>query len=335
MDLSLNYLGLRLAHPLMPGASPMADDLDSVRRLEDAGAAAIVLRSLFEEQIVRDQLGAARHAWGQGEQSEATSFLPDSDVFARGPDEYLEHLQRVRAAVAVPVIASLNGSTRGGWTRHARLMQQAGAAALELNLFEVPTDPDEDAAAVERRLLDVVREVRAAVDLPLAVKLARGFTAPANFVRQLEGAGANGAILFNRGYEPDLDLESLEVRRQPRPSTPADLPQRLRWLAIISPVTRLSLACSGGVHEARDAVKALMAGARAVQVVSVLLQRGPRHLTRLREELEICLDTLGYESMEQVVGCLNLLRCPDPRNYERANYVAQLHAWHVTEDWGK
>jgi dihydroorotate dehydrogenase (fumarate) len=335
MDLSVTYLGLKLAHPLMPGASPMADDLDAVRRLEDAGAAAIVLRSLFEEQIVREQLGAARHAWGLPESHEASSWLPDSDVFALGPDEYLEHLRRVRGAVGVPVIASLNGSTRGGWTRYAALMQQAGASALELNLFEVPTDPQEDAAAVERRLLEVVSDVREAVDLPLAVKISRGFTAPAHFVRQLERAGADGAVLFNRGYEPDLDVETLEVRRTPRPSSSADLPMRLRWLAIVSPATRLSLACSGGVHEAGDVLRALMAGASAVQLVSSLMQRGPQHLAQVLHLLQAWLDEREYASMDQVVGCLNLARCPDPGQYERANYMAQLQAWHVPTGWGR
>lgn len=335
MDLSVTYLGLQLAHPLMPGASPMADDFDAVRRLQDAGASAIVLRSLFEEQIVREQLGAARHAWGQGEQAEATSWLPDSDVFALGPDEYLEHIRRVRAATSLPVIASLNGSTRGGWTRYATLMQQAGAAALELNLFEVPTDPGEDAAAVERRLLDVVREVRAGVSLPLAVKLSRGFTAPAHFARQLELAGADGLVLFNRGYEPELDIETLEVRRTPRLSTPADLPMRLRWLAIVSPATRMSLACSGGVHEPVDALQALMAGASAVQLVSCLLQRGPQHLALLLAAVREWLEEREYASMAQVVGSLNLARCPDPSAYERANYMAQLHAWHMPAGWGR
>ena len=335
IDLRTRYLGLDLAHPLMPGASPMADDLDAVRRLEDAGAAAIVLRSLFEEQITRDQLGAARWMYGQAPQSEAQSWFPETDVFALGPEEYLEHLRRVRAAVSVPVIASLNGTTPGGWTRHALPLQQAGASALELNLYEVPTDDAEDAATVEGRLLDVVREVRATVTIPLAVKLSPSFTALPHFVRRLEQAGVNGVILFNRYYQPDIDVETLEVIRSLRLSNPSGLPQRLRWLAVISPITRMSLAASGCIHSATDATKALMAGAHAVQMVSALLQRGPKHLERVLAELRAWLDEHEYESMEQLVGSMNMLRCPDPSNYERGNYMALLHTWRVTPDWGR
>lgn len=335
MDLSVNYLGLRLPHPLMPGASPMSDDLEAVRRLQDAGAAAIVLRSLFEEQIAREQLGADRHAWGHSENAEAASWLPDSNVFSLGPDEYLEHIRRVHDATELPVIASLNGSTRGGWTRYALWMQEAGAAALELNLFDVPTNPREDAAAVERRLLDVVREVRATVKLPLAVKLSPGFTSPAHLVRQLQDAGTDGVVLFNRGFEPELDIETLEVRRAPRLSSPSDLALRLRWLAIVSPTTRLSLACSGGVHGPDDVVRALMAGADVVQVVSCLLERGPRYLKVLLDGLRLWLAAHEYATMDQVIGSLDLARCPDPSQYERANYMAQLHAWHMPEGWGR
>jgi len=331
MDLSVTWLGLRLPHPLLPGASPLADDLDSVRRLQDAGAPAIVLRSLFEEQLAREQLGALRHAWGQAANAEASSWLPEAERFAFTPEEYLEHVARVRDATGLPVIASLNGTTRGGWTRHAALLQQAGAAALELNLFEVPTDPREDAASIEARLLDVVHDVRGTVSMPLAVKLSPGFTAPANFVARLEQAGADGVVLFNRGFEPELDVEALDVRRAPPLSTPAELAQRLRWLAIVSATTRVPLACSGGVHAPLDALRALMAGATVVQVVSCLLQHGPGHLRVLLDGLRFWVEDHEYTTMEQVVGSLNLARCPDPREYERANYMAQLHAWHASD----
>lgn len=335
MDLSVTWLGSKLAHPLIPGASPLADDLDAVRRLQDAGAPALVLRSLFEEQIAREQLGAAVHAWGLPEQSEAGTWLPEAASFSFGPDEYLEHLRRVREATGLPVIASINGSTRGGWIRYARWMQEAGANALELNIFDVPANPREDGATVERRLLEVVREVRATVSLPLAVKLSAGFTSPAHVVSQLQDAGADGVVLFNRGHEPVLDIEELEVGHAPSLSTSADLPLRLRWLAIIRPGVRIPLACSGGVHEPADALRALMAGATAVQLVSCLLQHGPRHLAGLVVAMQAWLDERGYTSMEQVIGSLDRARCPNPAQYERANYMSQLQAWHVTDEWGR
>ena len=333
MDLRTRYLGLDLAHPLMPGASPMADDLDAVRRLEDAGASAIVMRSLFEEQITGEQLGAARHVYGHGESSEATSWFPDTDVFALGPDTYLEQLRRIRAAVAVPVIASLNGTTPGGWTRYAQLMADAGASALELNLYEVPTNPDEDAASVERRLLELVAQVRGTVALPLAVKLSPSFTALPHFVRALELNGVDGVVLFNRYYQPDIEVEGLELRRLLHLSDPSELPLRLRWLAIVSPFTGLSLAASGGVHTAPDALKALMAGAHAVQMVAALLQRGPQHLAEVLAGLSAWLEEHEYRSMPELVGSMNLARCPDPSHYERGNYMALLNAWHVVPEW--
>ncbi len=333
MDLRTTYLGLDLAHPLMPGASPMADDLDAVRRLEDAGASAIVMRSLFEEQITGEQLGAARYLYGHAESSEATSWFPETDVFALGPDTYLEHVRRLRAAVAVPVIASLNGTTAGGWTAYARLMAEAGASALELNLYDVPTDPDEDATAVERRLLELVAEVRASVQLPLAVKLSPSFTALPHFVSRLQRAGADGVLLFNRYYQPDIDLENLELQRTLHLSDSSELPLRLRWLAIVSPTTSLSLGCSGGVHTAADAIKALMAGAHAVQLVSALLRHGPGHLTTVLDGLRTWLEEHEYESMQQLVGSMNLARCPDASHYERGNYMALLNSWHVSPEW--
>ncbi|HTE05988.1 MAG TPA: dihydroorotate dehydrogenase-like protein [Planctomycetota bacterium] len=333
MDLSTDYLGLHLAHPLMPGASPMADDLDAVRRLEDAGASAIVMRSLFEEQIEGEQLGAARHLFGHCESAEAATWFPDTDVFALGPDTYLEQIRAIRAAVHVPVIASLNGTTPGGWTGYAQLMEEAGASALELNLYDVPTNPDENAAAVESRLLEVVAQVRGHVALPLAVKLSPSFTALPHFVRALELAGVDGVVLFNRWYQPDIELESLEVRRTLHLSGPSELPLRLRWLAILSPFTGLSLAASGGVHAAPDAIKALMAGAHAVQMVAALLQRGPQHLGVVLGDLRTWLEEHEYASLQQLVGSMNLARCPDAAHYERGNYMALLQSWHTSPAW--
>jgi dihydroorotate dehydrogenase (fumarate) len=329
MDLSTTYLGLRLAHPLMPGASPMVDDLDTVKRLEDAGASAIVMRSLFEEQIVREQMGAHRNLDGHSDAfAEALSYVPPTSVFAMGPDTYLEQLRRIRAAVSVPVIASLNGTTPGGWTRYARLMEQAGAHALELNLYVIPTDPDETSASLEDRLLATVSGVVTAVQIPVAVKLSPFFTSLPSFARHLSGAGVRGAVLFNRFYQPDIDVEELDVARTLHLSDSSELLLRLRWLAVLSGRTPLSLAASGGVHTTLDAVKALMSGAHAVQLVSALLRHGPGYLREVIDGLRSWMEEHEYESTAQLTGSMSLARCPEPSAYERANYMTLLQSFH-------
>jgi dihydroorotate dehydrogenase (fumarate) len=328
MDLSTRYLGLKLSHPLMPGASPMVDDLDTVKRLEDAGASAIVMHSLFEEQIRREQMSAFVHTESH-EQSfaEALSYFPASDAFALGPHEYLEQLRRIKAAVSVPVIASLNGYTLGGWLNYARLMQDAGADALELNVYQLATDPDESGHAVEERTIEMVRAVRGAVRVPLAVKLSPFYTALGDFARRLDEAGADGLVLFNRFYQPDIDIEELQARRALHLSHSSELPLRLRWLAILSGRVRASLAVSGGVHTVVDVIQSIMSGAHAVQVVSALLQRGPAYLAQLRQELTEWLEEHEYDSLQQMQGSMNLESCPDPRIYERANYMLMLQGW--------
>ena len=328
MDLSTRYLGLELSHPLMPGASPMVDDLDTVKRLEDAGASAIVMHSLFEEQISREQVTAFRHTESH-EQSfaEALSFFPTSDVFALGPHEYLEQLRRIKEAVKVPVIASLNGYSLGGWLEYAALMQTAGADALELNVYQLATDPDESAETVEARTIDMVKAVREAVKLPLAVKLSPFYTALGHFAQRLDEAGVNGLVLFNRFYQPEIDIEELKVRRALHLSRSSELPLRQRWLAILSGRLRASLAVSGGVHTVVDVIQSVMTGAHAVQIVSALLQRGPDHLAVLRQELTQWLEEHEYDSLRQMQGSMNLESCPDPRVYERANYMMMLQGW--------
>lgn len=329
MDMSTTYLGLTLAHPFMPGASPMVDDLDSVKRLEDAGASAIVMRSLFEEQIVREQLGANEHIHGyEGAHAEALSYLPPTSVFAMGPDRYLEQLRRIRESVRVPVIASLNGTTPGGWVEYARLMEQAGAHALECNLYTIPTNPDDTAGAVEERGLEVVRSVASVVKIPVAVKLSPFYSSLPNFVKRLGEAGAKGVVLFNRFYQPDIDIEQLDVVRALHLSDASELNLRLRWLAILSGRTSLSLAASGGVHDAQDAIKAMMTGANAVQIVSLLLKRGPGHLRTVIEEARAWMEDHEYESVKQLTGSMSLERSPDPAAYERANYMSLLQSFH-------
>ena len=328
MDLSTTYLGFDLPHPLIPGAGPLADDLDTVRRLEDAGAAAIVMRSVFEEQILLEETTtfAVTEAYGNSH-GEAGSYFPPADAFALGPDEYLEHLQSIKRAVRVPVIASLNGLTPGGWLRYARLLEEAGADALELNVYALATDAAEDARIVEDRTIEMVRAVRGSIRIPLAVKLSPFYTSFANFARRLDEAGPGGMVLFNRFWQPGIDVEELEVRRELLLSDSSELPLRLRWLAILSGNVRASLAVTGGVHTALDVIQAVMAGAHAVQMVSALLHHGPEHLAVLRRELAEWLEEHAYGSLREMRGSMNLRSCPDPQAYERANYMLMLQSW--------
>jgi dihydroorotate dehydrogenase (fumarate) len=330
IDLKTTYLGLELAHPIMPGASPLVDDLDLVRRLEDAGASAIVMHSLFEEQIREQEgtlhhLSATEHAYG-----EALTYLPRPDEFALGPDRYLQQLEKIKSAVKVPVIASLNGTTATGWLDHARLIEKAGADALELNVYHVPTDPLETSQAVENRLLDIVTLVKRTVKIPIAVKLSPFFTALPNLAQRLAEAGLDGLVLFNRFYQPDLDPEYLEAVPRLQLSDSSELLLRLRWLAILSGRVDLSLACSGGVHTGQDALKAVLAGAHAVQVVSALLWHGPAKLKELVTELATWLERHEYASLRQAQGSLDLARCPDPRAFERGNYLKIIQSWKVS-----
>lgn len=328
MDLTTRYLGLPLAHPFMPGASPMVDDLGTVRRLEDAGAAAIVMHSLFEEQIVRERSRTAFDLEAHSDAfAEAPSFLPKPDEFRLGPDEYLEQIRRIRAAVRVPVIASLNGVTASGWLDYARLIQQAGADALELNVYHVATDPEEPGESVERRVVDIVATVRSQVTLPLAVKLSPFHSSLSHLARRLKAAGAAGLVLFNRFYQPDIDPEALDVVPRLMLSDSSELLLRLRWLAVLSGKLEIDLAASGGIHTPLDAVKAVMAGATTVQVVSSLLRHGPDKLTELRHEFMRWLGEHDYESLDQLRGSMNLVRCPDPAAFERGNYMRILQSW--------
>lgn len=328
MDLRTTWLGLDLATPFMPGASPLGDHLDSVRALEDAGASAIVLRSLFEEQIEaeRDATWAALEG-GLGISAEASTYLPAPSDFVFGPEAYIEHLRRVKAAVSVPVIASLNGTSVGGWTGHARLIEQAGADALELNVYDIVTDPLERGLDVESRIVEIVRATCGSVRIPVAVKLSPFYSSLPNLAARLEEAGARGLILFNRFYQPDIDpLELVAVPRL-HLSDPAELLLRLRWLAILRPQVRMSLGASGGVHSGMDAVKATMTGADVVQVVSALLTHGPRRLAQIREGFVEFMEQNEYASLSAMRGSMSHARCPDPRAFERANYMRVLQTW--------
>jgi dihydroorotate dehydrogenase (fumarate) len=331
IDLSTNWLGLKLAHPIFPGASPLIDDLDMVRRLEDAGASAITMHSLFEEQLVAEQMAAHRHIDSYAElNAEAQSWFPSTGDFVLGPDQYLEQIRKIKQSVKVPVIASLNGATPGGWMEHAKLIEQAGADALELNLYFLPSDATLDASAVEREQHFIIRAVRSSVSIPVGVKLSPFYSSIPNFARALEQEGVKGLVLFNQFYQPDIVPENQTLDRVLQLSTSADLLLRLRWLAILSVRTSLPLAASGGIHEPVDAIKALMAGACAVQMVSELLRKGPERLRVVIDGLKAFLEEHEFPSVAQMIGSMNLERCPDPSGYERANYVKLLQGWHKT-----
>ena len=328
MNLSTEYLGVVLPHPLVAGASPLSDDLDGVKRLEDAGAAAIVLRSLFEEQITREQMSEFENLERHGESfAEAASYFPTPDAFALGPFEYLNHLRRAKEAVRIPVMASLNGATPGGWIEYARLMAQAGADALELNLYRIATDPETTSAEIERQAVETVQAVKNAVTIPVAVKLSPFYTAFAHLARELDQAGADGLVLFNRFYQPDIDPEELAATRTLHLSDSSELRLRLHWMAILSGRVRASLAVTGGVHTGIDVVKATMAGAHVTQMVSALLMHGPEHLRTVLNDLAVWMQEHEWSSLAEMRGNMSLFKVPDPGAYERANYMLMLQSW--------
>jgi len=331
MNTKTNYLGLELPHPFIAGAGPLADSIDSARKVEDAGAAAIIMRSLFEEQIQAEAM-ATHHAMNQHSESfaEAGNYFPDPEEYVIGPDQYLEHLQRIKERVSIPVIGSLNGFTAGGWLEYAKLIEQAGADALELNVYYVAIDARESADDVEQRTIDMVREVHESLKIPLAVKLSPFYTALPHFAARLEEAGANGLVLFNRFFESDIDIEELSVVSGMHLSDSSELLLRLRWLAILSgTLNRCSLAVTGGVHTAVDAIKAVMCGASAVQMVSSLLRLGPDQIQTVLNEMVAWMEEKEYDSIDQMRGSMNIERSPNPREYARVNYIHILHTWQV------
>ncbi len=330
MNLTTNYLGLSLKNPIMPGASPLVDNLDNVRRLEDAGAAAIVMHSLFEEQITAQQLAEFAHTEFTADSfSEAASYFPRMEDYALGPDRYLEQISTIKEMVDIPVIGSLNGTSIGGWTDHARLIEQAGADALELNVYYVATDPDETGMEVQMRTFNILEEVKKHVTIPIAVKVSPYFSSPGNFAKSLDARGAAGIVMYNRFYQPDIDIEELEATHKLELSTAVELRQRLRWIAICHGHINADIALSGGVHSFQDAIKGIMVGAKVVQVVSALLKRGPSYIGEIIAGFDRWLEEHEYESVEQMRGSMSLGHCPDPSVYERANYLKIIQLWKV------
>lgn len=330
MNLTTKYLGLTLPNPLVIGASPYCDTAYVARQLQDAGAAAIVMRSLFEEQILAEQRALAHHLETNADShAEAASYFPAFSEYQLTPDHYLKQIEHLKKTLTIPVIGSLNGCHAGGWTDYARRIADVGADALELNLYQLVTDPARSGTDIEAEMLDTVRSVTTAVNVPVAVKISPFHTSPLHFALALQEAGAAGVVLFNRFYQPDFNLEDLEVLPQLRLSDSTELLLRLRWLAIVSPHLKASLSASGGVHSSEDAIKALLAGASTVQIVSALLKHGPRFVTTLLNGLRHWLTEHGYESVDQLRGAMNHQRCPDPSAFERANYIRILQSWRV------
>jgi len=330
VDLSTRYLGLELRSPLVASPSPLTRDVDGARSLVEAGAGAIVLPSLFEEEIVHEELELSRSLEAGSEQfAEALDYFPAVGSFAGVGDRYLARLREIKAAVAVPVIASLNATTAGGWIRYARLMQEAGADALELNLYHLAVDPAKSAAEMEARDLELVELVRAAVTIPLAVKLSPYYSAFAGFARQAAERGADGLVLFNRFYQPDLDLESLEVVPRLELSHPWELRLPLRWIAILRPQLgpAVSLAATSGIHAGTDAVKALMVGADVAMTTSAVLHHGADRLRTIEAELVAWMVEHEYDSVAQLRGSASHAAVDDPAAFERANYLRTLRSW--------
>jgi dihydroorotate dehydrogenase (fumarate) len=322
MNLSTTYLGLKLRTPLVPSASPLSENLDNIKRMEDAGASAVVLHSLFEEQLRQESHTLHYHlTHGTESYPESLTYFPEPEEFRFGPDLYLGNIVKAKEAVDLPIIASLNASTFGGWITFARKIEQAGADALELNIYSIPTDPELSSEEIETSYLTILTSVRSQVKIPIAVKLSPFFTNFARFARQLDNQGADGVVLFNRFYQPDIDLESLEVTPSVLLSTPMAMRLPLRWIAILRGQIRASLAATSGIYRGTDALKMLMAGADVTMLCSVLMARGIDYIRTIEREMSEWLEEHEYDSVEQLKGSMSQRNCPDPSAFERAQYM--------------
>ncbi len=325
MDFTTNYLGMKLKNPLVHSASPLAEEVDNIRQMEDAGAAAIVMHSLFEEQYTHETHELHHHlTHGTESYAESLSFFPELHESVLGSEEYLELIQAAKSAVSIPIIGSLNGVTDGGWIQYAKGIEEAGADALELNIYFLPTDMEVTGAEIESTYLDIVKAVKTSVSIPVAVKLNPFFSAIANMAKQLDEVGADGLVLFNRFYQPDIDLENLVVAPNVLLSTPHAMRLPLRWVAILYGRVKASLAATSGIHKAEDVLKMLMAGADVTMLCSVLLKDGISSFSNILEGLRVWMEEHEYESVQQMIGSLSHKHCEDPSAFERANYMKAL-----------
>ncbi len=329
MDLSTEYLGLKLRSPLVPSAAqPLSEKLDNLKRMEDSGAGAVVLHSIFEEQLRQESLELHKHLTNYTDSyAEAASFFPEPEEFQLGPDAYLEFIRKAKASLGIPVIGSLNAATMGGWTDFAFKIQQAGADALELNIYSIPTDPDLTSEAIENSYTDIVRAVKNTVKIPVAVKISPFFTNMSRMARMLDQAGADALVLFNRFYQPDIDLETMEVDPDILLSTPQALRLPMRWIAILYGRIRADLAATSGIHRPEDVLKMMMVGARVAMLCSVLLYHGIEHLRVILDKTEAWMEEHEYESIKQMQGSLSQTHIENPSDFERANYIRALHSY--------
>jgi dihydroorotate dehydrogenase (fumarate) len=333
MNLTTKYLGMNLRTPLVVSASPLSEELDNIKRMEDAGASAVVLYSLFEEQLTHDSFELDYYMSHHTESyAEALTYFPEPKEFHLGPEGYLNHIRKAKETVNIPIIASLNGATLGGWTAYAKEMEQAGADAIELNIYYIPTETDLPGVEVEHTYLDILEMVKPHVKIPVAVKLSPFFSNLAHMAKQLEEAGANGLTLFNRFYQPDINFETLEVHPNIILSTPQALRLPMRWIAILYERINCSLAATSGIHTAQDVLKMLMVGANVTMLCSALFKRGIEHISALERDLVEWMTEHEYESVRQLQGSMSQKNCANPSEFERAQYVRALHSYRPTHD---
>ncbi len=328
MDLTTRYLGLKLKNPIVPSASPLSYTLDGMKQLEDAGASAIVMYSIFEEQIAHET-SELLHYLSQGTESysEALSYFPDVQQYNTGPDEYLELIKKAKEDLGIPIIGSLNGVSVGGWTNYAKKIQEAGADALELNVYYIPTDPNTLGPDIERQYIELLKSIKQSIRIPVAVKLSPYFSAMSNMAKNLANAGADGLVLFNRFYQPDIDLTTLEINPCVNLSTPQEMRLPLRWIAILYGHVKASLAATSGIHDAEDVIKMLMVGADVTMMCSALLKHGPDHIKKVLSDMEEWMTENDYKSISQMKGSLSQKSVADPTAFERANYMKSLYSY--------
>ncbi len=328
MDLSTNYMGLKLKNPIVPSASPLMYEISTIKALEDAGASAVVLHSLFEEQITHEAL-ELNYLTTQGSESyaEALTYFPEPEVYHLGPDEYLNHIRAAKDAIDIPVIASLNGVTTGGWLEYAKKIEQAGADGLELNIYFIPTNPNQSGVEVEQLYVDILRIVKSEVKIPVAIKLSPFFSSIANIAYKLDQNGANALVLFNRFYQPDIDLETLDVVPNIFLSTPQAMRLPLRWIAILYGKIKADIAATSGIHNAEDVLKMLMVGSSVTMMCSALLKNGASHITKVLDEMQKWMEEHEYESVRQMIGSMSHKSVREPAAFERANYMKVLNSY--------